>query len=95
MVLYFFLIYNRLAIIFPVKLYFNNISPNGRTYYWSFRDKAFHGFYADRFTLAGTAERLCKYYRQSPQSYREAFRSREGIDVSEDNFCCGIEPLQD
>ncbi|MDJ0712230.1 MAG: hypothetical protein QNJ14_17710 [Woeseiaceae bacterium] len=70
------------------------VYAGGRTYYWSFRERKFHGFYADRWTLAGTAEKSCKNYRQSPHLIREAFRSREGIAVTEENFCCGIEDPQ-
>ncbi len=67
------------------------VLTGGRTYYWSFRDRTFHGYYADQFTLAGTAERLCEYYLQSPQDFRDAFKLRDGINVSEANFCCGVD----
>lgn len=62
---------------------------NGRnTFYWSFRDQELHAFWGDRWTLAGTGKRLCEAYTNTPEEYRRAFQERNGMVVSEANFCC-------
>ena len=60
----------------------------GRTYYWSFRQKELHAFRGDRWTLTSEIERTCDAYKQHPRSFEQAYRERDGITVTEENFCC-------
>lgn len=71
------------------------VYSGGHTYYWSFRNEKFHPFWRDRWTLAGTIKRSCEAYNRHPNVFKQAYREREGIAVTEENFCCqtGIDSL--
>lgn len=64
------------------------VYSGGHTYYWSFRDKKLYPFRGNRWTLAPRIEKSCSAYRQNPASFQRAYMDREGIAVTEDNFCC-------
>ena len=64
------------------------VYSNGRTYYWSFRSRKLHAFRGDRWSLVPQIERGCEAFRQDPRSLKQAYRDREGLLVTEDNFCC-------
>ena len=65
------------------------VYANGNTYWWSFKERNLYPFRADRWSLARTSERNCEAYRRAPRLFRETFRERYSIEVTEDNFCCG------
>ena len=66
------------------------VLANGKTYYWSFRNREFYPFRSDRLTLEGHGVRKCEAFRLSPQAFRQDYRDREGLEVTEANYCCGL-----
>jgi len=59
------------------------------TYYWSFRSKQLQAFRSSTWTLEGYSVDKCSDLKRSPGFYQNAFRDSYGIEVGEENFCCG------
>src|SRR6056297_1135367 len=64
------------------------VYSHGRTYYWSFRNEAFHAFRGDRWSLLATTEGKCEDYKRNPRRYQQVYKEERGIVVTEENFCC-------
>jgi hypothetical protein len=60
----------------------------GATYYWSFTESALIRFEGDRWTLRGAGRERCGDYKARPAEYRQLYRERIGVIVTEANFCC-------
>ena len=67
------------------------VLADGKTYYWSFREAKLYPFPGTNWTLAELSSTICPAYIRSPELYQEAYRKIHGIDVTAENFCCGLE----